>query len=228
MHRSAVAILLLAALSPGCRGRGAEAHRAQAASAAPAEYRLVAGPAQRVPYSSYPDVVYPLLIRGPGGARQVPGLFVADSSALAAVFDSLALAPAFNAGGAMIGLVRFHGTSGQLDTLPMPPGLSPNLTSLALSPDGRYLAYIEVDGGQQPYGIVRSVADQAEVTRTPPVTAAAANTQIGFARWLDARHVLLAVDVDARRDRWARFRGAVGGGSLAQDTVAGDALTTAP
>ncbi len=218
-------IVLSAALFAGCGGRGAEAHRAMAA-AAKVQYWMSAGAPIRVPYSSYPEIVYPVLIRGPAGTHAVPGLFVADSSALAAVFDSLAFAAGFDSRGAMIGLVRFHGLSGQLDTLASPRGYSPNLTSLAWSPDGRYLAYVEVDGGGQPYGVVRSAADQAEVLRTPPVAAAATNAQIGFARYLGPGEFVLAVSVDPSHDRWVRFHAEIGAPKMAQDTVTGSSLAT--
>lgn len=226
LRHAAYSCLCVAALASCGRGRSAEVRRAAQAEAKLA-YFLEAGPPVRVPYSVWPQVVHPVAIRGPAGKRDLPGLFVADSDALAASFDSVVVAAAFDHGGALTGLLRFHGRSGQLDTLPAPRGFSPNLTAVAVSPDGRYLAYVELDGADPPYGIVRRLTDQAEVLRTPPVAAAQLNAQIGFVRWLAADRVLLAVDADARRDRWVRFRGTIGG-HLVQDTVAGGALVSAP
>ncbi len=237
MYRITVYSAICLALLPACRGgggggggggaRGGEAQRAPAAAAAaPAKiaYLLDAGAPVRVPYSTYPEIVYPVVIRDPVGRRPVPGLFVADSAGITASLDSLVFAAAFNAGGAIIGVIRFHGLSGTIDTLPTPPGYSPNLTNLAASPDGRYIAYIEVDGASQPYGVVRQVSDQSVVARTPPVAAAPVNAQLGLARWLAASRFLLAIDVDVRSDRWARFRGEIGSARLAHDTVPGSNL----
>ncbi len=224
-RHAAFSCLCLVALASCGHGPSAEVRKA-AQTEAKLQYFLDAGPPVRVPYSVWPQVVHPVAIRGPAGTRTVPGLFVADSEALAASFDSIVVAAAFDHGGALTGLLRFHGLSGQLDTLPAPRGLSPNLTAVAVSPDGRYVAYVEVDGADQPYGIVRRLSDQSEVLRTPPVAAAQTNAQIGFARWLSEDRVLLAVDADARRDRWVRFHGTVGG-RLVQDTVAGGALVSA-
>ncbi len=225
-RHAAYSCLCLAVLASCGHGRNADVRKAAEAEAK-LQYFLDAGPPIRVPYSIWPQIIHPAAIRGPAGRRDLPGLFVADSDALAASFDSIVVAAAFDHGGALTGLLRFHSLSGQLDTLPAPRGFSPNLTAVAVSPDGRYVAYVELDGANPPYGIVRRLTDQAEVLRTPPVAAARVNGQIGFVRWLSADRVLLAVDADARRDRWVRFRGTIGG-HLAVDTVAGGALVSAP
>ena len=227
MHRRTASFLLCVALVTGCRGRDTEARQA-AVEAAKAEYTIEAGAAIRIPYAVYPEVVHPVLIRGPGGTRRIPGLFVADSAALAAAFDSLAFAAAFDSGGAMVGLMRFHSLSGRIDTLPAPHGYSPNLTSLAVSRDGRYMAYVEVDGGAPPYGVVRRVSDQSDVIRMPPVAVLGSSAQVGIAKWLDADRFLLAVAVDASRDRWIRFRVEVGARKVVQDTVTGGTLASGP
>ncbi len=228
MHARTAVWLLCSILLAGCGKREAPTPQLAGRGAAPAPYEVGAGAAIKVPYSLYPGTVFPVQVKGPGGTRDVAGLYVADSATLAGSLDSLVLAAAFNAGGAMVGVMRFHAYSGRIDTLPTPRGYSPNLTPLAASPDGRYIAYVEVDGGAPPFGVVRRVTDQVEVARTPPIPVAGVSAQLGLAHWTNATRFDIAIILDPAADRWVRFRGEVGSGKIAQDTVAGSAGMLAP
>jgi len=182
-------------------------------------YDLEAGPGM-ASNAFNPESLYPVLVRHADSTRVIPDLFVGDSLALTLRSDSLVFAAAFDSTARDIGVLRFDQRSGRLDTLPFPPGFSLNLTSMATSPGGRFVAYIEFDSTGDAFGVVRRWADRSLVFRTPRVIPPGeTDAQVGGARWIDSTHFELGIATNGEREQWVRYRGVVGSARFVQDTV---------
>lgn len=101
--------------------------------------------------------------------------------------------------------------------LPLPPDLSPTLTSYDFDPAGTRISYVAFDGQRGAEVVVRSLPDYRIVVRSRRVTVPATDTQCGFAR------------IGVRNDwegficlgdaTYVRFRGMLGGSQISEDTV---------
>ncbi len=188
-----------------------------------ARYRLEAGPATALEFAQYPESLYAVSIRGAKASVRIPGVFIAHASELAPRADSMAFADLFDSTGRRIGILRFRHDSPRLDTLRFPPGYSVNLSSIAFSLGGLYMAYVDADSGPLLYGVVRRVADQSLVRRTPSVLGPdGTDAQIGYAYWADSTAFVIGIVPGSTADWSVRFRGRIGVDALIQDTVDND------
>ncbi len=189
-------------------------------SASSGRYRLASGPGFAVANAYYPESLYAMRMHGATGSVPVRGVFVADSALLSGRSDSSAFAVIFDSTGTVLGLMRFKPDAPHIDTLPLPPGYSPILSSIAVSPDSRLVGYVEVDTGLAVFGVIRRLADQTLVYRTPVLfTVEGTDAQLGVASWSDSTHFYFGVMTAYASDRFVRIRGQIGARSVAQDTV---------
>jgi hypothetical protein len=169
--------------------------------------------------ASYPDTLYPLLITGAQPARPLVGLYVSDPASLKLVAESLVFAFAFDHAATPVGIVRFHVSTGNLDTLPNPQNYSANLSALDFSPDGRHMAYVQFPGNDSGFGVVRTVPGESLVAATPSVLVAETDAYTGYAQWQDSTGFEFIIQAESLPPRqFLRFRGRVGTNRITFDT----------
>jgi hypothetical protein len=118
---------------------------------------------------------------------------------------------------------RYDIRTRQVARFDAPQDLRLPLSDVAISPDGRHMAYVTFPGDGSGVGVIRTLQQNQVIQRTVPVTTGGGDTFSGAASWFDSTHfqVLVMLDLPATRPgeyRWLRLRGAIGGPIVA-DTV---------
>jgi len=164
--------------------------------------------------------LYHVVFDRAGRPDTVPGVLVTSPAALA---DSVIVGFGMTLPDGPAYGFRFDLRSSSLRRFPAPDDLQPGLTDIAVSPGGRYAAYVRFTGDDSAHGIVRDLRTNAVVRRTSAVRTGSGDEFSGAATWHDRTHwsILILLDLPPTADgerRWARFRGALRG-SIAIDTV---------
>jgi hypothetical protein len=118
------------------------------------------------------------------------------------------------------GLVRRDRGSGAVTLLPFPEGFREALTSFDVSADDRFITFVEFDGENGAYGVVRSFPQGALVTRSRRLTVHGGDTACGGAEFVtDSTWVAYVCAAVPGRDLWVRLRAPIRGGTFSEDTV---------
>jgi hypothetical protein len=118
------------------------------------------------------------------------------------------------------GLVRRDRGSGAVTLLPFPEGFREALTSFDVSADDRFITFVEFDGENGAYGVVRSFPQGTLVTRSRRLTVHGGDTACGGAEFVtDSTWVAYVCAAVPGQDLWVRLRAPIRGGVFAEDTV---------
>ncbi len=105
---------------------------------------------------------------------------------------------------------------------PAPADFAPGMTSIAISPNGRHVAYVATSGDCLARGVVRDWPDGQVRLATPDTPVPCTDALIGAATWRASGDVefLLALpgSTGTAEDRWLRYRGRIGR-PVSADTV---------
>jgi hypothetical protein len=164
--------------------------------------------------------LYHVVFDRAGRVDTVPGVLVTSPASLA---DSVIVGYGVTLPDGPAYGFRFDLRSSSLRRFAAPDDLQPGLTDIAVSPGGRYAAYVRFTGDDSAHGVVRDLRTNAVVRRTGAVRTGGGDVLSGAAAWQDRTHwtILILLDLPPTAEgehRWARFRGALHG-SVAIDTV---------
>jgi hypothetical protein len=76
---------------------------------------------------------------------------------------------------------------------PMSPDMEYQFNDVAVSPDGRYVAYVAADSVGLPYGMVRELSSRTEVARGPSAAGCECDVDMNHARWVTPDSFEIAV-----------------------------------
>lgn len=196
-HALGPAALLLAAVACGER----RVTPAPTATPAPARVRLVDPVEVEVSDGQTLHRVELLGMR----VDTIPGVWAEDEPTI--VGDTAVLGLALARDGTPTAMFRYHLRQRTLVRLPVHPDLRSGMSGVAVSPDGRWIAYARFDGALGVTAVVRPFPAGRRARRSPRLEVAARDGRLAWAEWHDAATPVVLVDGLADDRRWLRLRG---------------------
>ncbi|HWK89752.1 MAG TPA: hypothetical protein VNP72_07145 [Longimicrobium sp.] len=117
-------------------------------------------------------------------------------------------------------IFRVHARSGRRSFLPVPSDVWPLFHDVAISPDGRHVAYVGGDLGFS--AIVREVESGRLVVRGPALPGCGCTTDRSHARWVDADSFEVAVHGLGDAPGWQLVAGRASARRFRADTLASE------
>ena len=134
------------------------------------------------------------------------------------VGDSLLLGMSYDTLGTLLGVFRYDRRDGSIRNDALPTDYN-RASDLALSPDGRHLAYVRFDTSGAT-GVVRKWPSGEMIVTTAPLRVPAGDVMRGAARWTSRIDFELLIDpFELDGSRWVRYRGRIGRAGLMVDTL---------
>jgi hypothetical protein len=118
--------------------------------------------------------------------------------------DSMLLGVAFDSSGAAPGIFAFSLATRVLRQVPLGDSTA---TALAISPDGRFLAYVRADRQGGLTGLIRRFVNGPIVLETPRIAVGGTDMEVGMAKWLAPDSVAFFFQPESLAStRWLRYR----------------------
>lgn len=165
--------------------------------------------------SGYAVVLHRIELRQGSTVDTLPGVLVAEPPVVtrAAVhgfaYEGTSIAHGF----------RYDLRTRRITEISLPRHLISQLSTPALSPDGRHLAYVALPHDGNAYGVVMTWPKRRHVVRSPGVPVPATDFAFEYALWTSAEDFELYIDLGASDGLWHRFRGSLRDRTLAADSV---------
>lgn len=169
-----------------------------------------------LPYQTELDegVLHRVQVRSPAGVDTIPSILthllpvvLADGTVMGFAWEAADLVSAFT----------WHPRRPMPRLVALPEDVDRMFTTPALSPDGRYLAYVTYQPQGFGRGVVRRGVAGEVIVRTDSVEVPATDAAFNFAQWKDAQTFEIFVDVG--ETGWHRFTGTVSAGVTRVDTA---------
>jgi len=104
--------------------------------------------------------------------------------------------------------------------LPLPPGFVEGLTTFDFDSTGSSIAFVEFDGRNGAFAIVRSVPGYRVLARSSRIEVVSGDAHCGFARFIsEDRWMAYVCTDDPNPQRYVRVRGRLGDSSIVIDTA---------
>ncbi|MBK7904943.1 MAG: hypothetical protein IPJ78_00100 [Gemmatimonadetes bacterium] len=117
------------------------------------------------------------------------------------------------------GLVR-QMAAADPEFLPLPPGFVDGLTTFAFDSTGQRIAFVEFDGRNGAFAVVRSVPDYRQLARSRRIEVPGGDAHCGFAGFVGADSWIAYVCTsDPNPQHFVRVRGRLGDSTIAIDTT---------
>lgn len=137
------------------------------------------------------------------------------------VGDTAVLGLAFARDGTPAYMFRWNVRRRTLARLPVHADLRSGMSGVAVSPDGRWIAYASFDGALGAWAVVRPFPDGEPARRSARVEVLATDGRLAGAEWRDARTPIVHIGEVAGAQRWVSLRGDTRTWRWAPDTTDG-------
>ena len=104
--------------------------------------------------------------------------------------------------------------------LPLPPGFVEGLTTFDFDSTGRSIVFVEFDGQNGAFAVVRSVPEYRALARSARIEVPSGDAHCGFARFVsDHSWMAYVCTSDPNPQRYVRVRGRLGDSTIVVDTT---------